>query len=477
MNTLSPKAAPIEPVEELVCRARRGDHRAYDRIVQIYQDRAVGCAYAYLGDFHLAEDAAQEAFLLAFRDLSALREPAAFGSWLRKIVRKCCDRHARRKQLPLVALEAACEAVAPLNEQNDPAFALETAEQKAQVLCAVNALAPTDRAVITLFYLGEQHTAPKIAAFLGVSVATVKKRLERARRRLKERMLTMVENTLRENAPSQNARFVEVTNLLRRIEEMLRHDARVGAAYLAHFGKNEGWGPHDDVWSSINVHVVVRDENVDDFATSRRAFAARLGEPLLYVEGAQNAPAAGYYLMAVYDGAAGPYEVDWYWHRQSTTRLPQDTRLLFDRVSLPPAGEPTAWAYTNDVPPALEKARAARTETEVRADEGRNVVSLFWAMLLIGAKCVARDPHGTEMPFLSNLESLLESARAFCGQPDKSSAAVLSPAAKLARLRELAREMEALMPQVVAVGADVPGAAPERARRFLDQVEAAAAGG
>lgn len=284
----------------------------------------------------------------------------------------------------------------------------------------------------------------------------------------------MIENTLRDNAPSKSARFTEVSNLLRRITSLLENDARVVAAYLARFGDNGGWGPHDkDVWGSINVHVVVADERLDDFATERRAFAAQLGQPLLHVEGPQNAPPFGYYLMALYDGEAGPYEVDWYWHRRSTTRLPSDTHLLFDRTGLPAAGEPIVWGYTNDVPPALQQIQSAMTNAEKQAEEQRNVVSLFWAMLLIGAKGVARDPHSEYDGFLQNLGRFLAKTRAFL--PDAtppSNPPPLSPQEKLDQLRAMAVEMETLTPRVAATGADVPTAIAPRARRFLDLVEA-----
>ncbi|NIR02616.1 MAG: RNA polymerase subunit sigma-24, partial [Gemmatimonadales bacterium] len=67
-----------------------------------FQDMAVGYAYSILGDFHLAEDAAQEAFVQAYLDLRKLRVPQAFPSWLRRIVFKQCDRFTRRKRVHTV---------------------------------------------------------------------------------------------------------------------------------------------------------------------------------------------------------------------------------------------------------------------------------------------------------------------------------------------------------------------------------------
>jgi DNA-directed RNA polymerase specialized sigma24 family protein len=63
---------------------------------------AVAYAYSLLGDFQLAEDAAQEAFIQAYRDLKTLREPLAFSSWLRRIVFNYCDRITRKKRVETV---------------------------------------------------------------------------------------------------------------------------------------------------------------------------------------------------------------------------------------------------------------------------------------------------------------------------------------------------------------------------------------
>ena len=49
------------------------------------------CSYSLLGDFHLAEDAAQEAFIRAFADLQRLRNPEAFAGWFRRIVFMRCS--------------------------------------------------------------------------------------------------------------------------------------------------------------------------------------------------------------------------------------------------------------------------------------------------------------------------------------------------------------------------------------------------
>jgi DNA-directed RNA polymerase specialized sigma24 family protein len=67
----------MEEIKSLIEAAGSGDIEAYASIVQRFADMAYGYAYAILGDFHLAEDAAQEAFVEAYYNLSRLREAAA----------------------------------------------------------------------------------------------------------------------------------------------------------------------------------------------------------------------------------------------------------------------------------------------------------------------------------------------------------------------------------------------------------------
>ena len=102
----------LRELEALVIRAQAGDVDAYTMIVWRFQDMAVAYAYSLLGDFHLAEDAAQEAFVGAYQDLSRLRHPGAFASWFRRLVAMRCSRFTRRKRIATIPLEAVAETVA-----------------------------------------------------------------------------------------------------------------------------------------------------------------------------------------------------------------------------------------------------------------------------------------------------------------------------------------------------------------------------
>ena len=155
----------MEELNTLVERSLVGDLKAYSALVRRFQDMAVGYAQALTHDFHLAEDAAQEAFVRAYLDLGTLREPAAFPGWFRRIVFKQCDRITRKKGLPAVSLEIVGE-IGAAGQTPDALF--EQQEVKDQVNVAVQSLPEHQRLVVNLFYISE-FSHREIAAFLGIS--------------------------------------------------------------------------------------------------------------------------------------------------------------------------------------------------------------------------------------------------------------------------------------------------------------------
>jgi RNA polymerase sigma factor (sigma-70 family) len=191
----------------LVRRAQACDLDAYSCLVQRFQDMAVGYAYTYLGDVHLAEDAAQEAFLEAYANLVQLRHPAAFAAWLRKIVFKHCDRLRRGKQLATVPLDAANDVAAGAS---DLAALIEVDELKQQVRQAIWMLPPNERTMITLFYISD-YSQREIGAFLDLPVMTIKNRLRTARTRLRASMLALLQENLSDQRPSRDSTFKEAT--------------------------------------------------------------------------------------------------------------------------------------------------------------------------------------------------------------------------------------------------------------------------
>ncbi len=109
-----------DQITSFVRAAQQGDERAFTVLVRAMQNIAVAYATSILRDYHCAEDAAQEAFVEAYRELPNLRKPAAFNAWFRTILFKHCDRLTRRKRHPVVELDAAIDIAAssPTPETN-----------------------------------------------------------------------------------------------------------------------------------------------------------------------------------------------------------------------------------------------------------------------------------------------------------------------------------------------------------------------
>jgi RNA polymerase sigma-70 factor (ECF subfamily) len=179
----------------LVERARQGDVGAYEELVRRYQDLAIRTAYLITGDAAEAEDAAQDAFVKAYYALSRFRPGAPARPWLLRIVaneaRNRRKAGGRRATLELRAAEdGPADVAAP-----SPESAALTAEQRAALLHAVNELREEDRLVIAYRYFFNLSEA-EMATALSCARGTVKSRLSRALKRLREGLAGAAGDTL-----------------------------------------------------------------------------------------------------------------------------------------------------------------------------------------------------------------------------------------------------------------------------------------
>jgi RNA polymerase sigma factor (sigma-70 family) len=204
--------SPEPRFAEVVRLVRGGEPERFSELVTSFQDMAVGYAYSILGDFPLAEDAAQEAFFDAYRHLEDLREPLAFPSWLRRIVFKHCDRRTRRQAPPMLSFE---EVPDPRSPNPSPADVAERNEMRDRLVDALGLLPEKQRAVLVLHYTSG-HSLAELSLFLNVPVGTVKKRLHDGREKLREILTDEMAEGLRKRRPSRDSSFAEgVVEILR----------------------------------------------------------------------------------------------------------------------------------------------------------------------------------------------------------------------------------------------------------------------
>jgi RNA polymerase sigma factor (sigma-70 family) len=172
---------------ELVARARRGDAAAYEEIVQRYQQIAFRSAYVITGSVPDAEDAAQEAFVKAFRALDRFRPGAELRPWLMRIVaneaRNRIRSSGRHQQLQL----RLAQGFRPGDAAPSPEAVALSADDRQRLVTAINSMAEDDRLVIVSRYFLDLSSG-ETAAALGIPEGTVKSRLSRALARLKVRL-------------------------------------------------------------------------------------------------------------------------------------------------------------------------------------------------------------------------------------------------------------------------------------------------
>jgi RNA polymerase sigma-70 factor (ECF subfamily) len=176
----------------LVQSAQSGDLDSFNTLILHYQDRVFNTALRILGDEDLAQDAAQEAFISAFRSISSFRG-GSFKAWiLRTVTNACYDELRRQKRRPTTPLEPETndgdEVDSPrwLADPNmTPAQQSEADELEHAIQHCLDTL-PTDfRAVVVLADVqGMDYSEVAIAAH--VPLGTIKSRLARARLRLRE---------------------------------------------------------------------------------------------------------------------------------------------------------------------------------------------------------------------------------------------------------------------------------------------------
>lgn len=172
-------------VQTWIALARAGDQAAFGRLIDEYRRVVYRTALSALGQREDAEDATQEAFILAWRKLDGFRGDASFRTWLLTIVwRKALDR--RRSRLIWWKRTAAPgEDFHPLDEvatlSAGPERAALVRDEAQRVRRAIAALSPTLRDTLLLAASGE-HTYEEIASMLGKPLGTIKWRVAEARR-------------------------------------------------------------------------------------------------------------------------------------------------------------------------------------------------------------------------------------------------------------------------------------------------------
>jgi RNA polymerase sigma-70 factor (ECF subfamily) len=194
MNQTMPVTFATLPDEELVARVRAGETQLFELIMRRYNQRLYRAARAILRDDGEAEDVMQDAYVRAFAHLGDFEGRARFSTWLTRIaVHEALGRLRRARRFEPIDDEPNRETQSMSTaRRSSPEQQVSDGEVRAVLEKAIDALPDEFRAVFVLRSI-EEMSGAETAECLGISEETVKTRLFRARARLKETLLHVLE--------------------------------------------------------------------------------------------------------------------------------------------------------------------------------------------------------------------------------------------------------------------------------------------
>lgn len=173
-------------------RSQRGDPEAFNLLVLAYQGQVYNLCLRMLGAPQPAEDAAQEAFIAAYRAIARFRR-GSFRAWLLRIAANACyDELRRRRSRPHVSLETDAGAERPAAEPAAPDEPLEERAQRLELArCLQEGLAalPPDQRLAVILRDVQGLAYEEVAEATGASLGTVKSRIARGRAALRDFLL------------------------------------------------------------------------------------------------------------------------------------------------------------------------------------------------------------------------------------------------------------------------------------------------
>jgi len=171
-----------------IAQAQKGDDRAFGNLVEAYQIPVYNLCYRMLGTAGDAEDASQEAFLRAYRNMKRYDSNRNFTTWILSIASHYCIDLLRKRRIKWLSIEN--DEAGPLAEAGpSPEATAVMSEKQAAVQTVLKELAPVDRSVVVLKYWYDM-SYEEIAGTLSLTESAVKSRLHRARRDLAKNWMT-----------------------------------------------------------------------------------------------------------------------------------------------------------------------------------------------------------------------------------------------------------------------------------------------
>jgi len=176
--------------KELITRAKTGDEASFEKLIESCKTKAYNIAWRYMRNEQDALDALQESFIKVFRHLGKFKGESSFDTWVYRIVVNTCNDMLRKnnnlKAVTTVFANDEEEAVVRLPDTGPtPWEVLEQKEKSQFILDCLEILQPDQKEIIILRDI-HGFSYQELTEVLECSIGTVKSRINRARKRLKQ---------------------------------------------------------------------------------------------------------------------------------------------------------------------------------------------------------------------------------------------------------------------------------------------------
>lgn len=186
-----------------VTAAQQGNVAAYERLVQRCRHSVSSIALAIVKDLDASDEVTQDVFIYIWQQLNTLREPASFLPWVRQMTRYRAFNYLRddRVKQKIQGEEADDILASFVDPASSISHAYERNEQSLILRQFIDAL-PDDSREIVLLYYREEQSSQQVADLLGLSEANVRKKLQRVREGLKDKLLDRYGDLIFTTAPT-----------------------------------------------------------------------------------------------------------------------------------------------------------------------------------------------------------------------------------------------------------------------------------
>lgn len=166
--------------KKLITLAKNGDADAFGELYELYYKEMYCYACCVTGSEALAQDAVQDAALSAFRQIGSIKNESSFKGWLFTILRACCNKQYTKNE--------AAKSLIYIDDENSSVNELASdsnLELSTEVRRALEAVSAEEKEIVLLSTLGN-YRSHEIAGILGINASTVRSKLKRALKKMRE---------------------------------------------------------------------------------------------------------------------------------------------------------------------------------------------------------------------------------------------------------------------------------------------------